>query len=89
MNLFGEPDGDAERERQLAELVAAVRQAQQAVRKLRRCRPNDDELKLLFGRLEVVRLEVEQMRRRQRAVPFEDIDPKWTALLPWRMIPEC
>jgi hypothetical protein len=51
-------------------------------------RDNVKEAKLLFGRLEAVRLEVEQMRR-NGAVPFKEIDPKWTGLLPWRVVPEC
>jgi hypothetical protein len=51
-------------------------------------REGDNEVKLLFGRLEAIRLEVEQMRR-NGAIPFEEIDPKWTGLLPWRMVPGC
>ena len=89
MNLFGHPDGAAERERQLAELLEMVRQAQQVARLLCNSRPHDNQAKLLFGRLEAVRLEVEQIQGRQGAIPFEDIDPKWTGLLPWRMVPEC
>ncbi len=89
MNLFGNPDGVAERERQLAELLAAVLQAQQVARVVCNSRPDDHQVKLLFGRLEAVRLEIEQIRRGHGAVPFDDIDPKWTGLLPWRMVPEC
>ena len=89
MNLFGSPDGLAERERKLTELLEAVHQAQQLARALCNSRPNDNQVKLLFGRLEAVRLEVEQIRRSDGAVPFDDIDPKWTGLLPWRMVPEC
>ena len=89
MNLFGSADGVAERERKLAELLGAVLQAQQVARELCNSRPNDSEIKLLFGRLEAVRVEVEQIRRGDGAVPFDDIDPTWTGLLPWRMVPEC
>jgi hypothetical protein len=89
VNLFGNPDGVAERERQVAGLLDAVHQAQQVARALCNLRTNDNQVKLLFGRLEAVRLELEQIRRDLQATPFEDIDPKWTGLLPWRMIPEC
>ncbi len=89
MNLFGDPDGGAELERQMAELLDAVRQAHQVARMVCHSRPDDSQAKLLLRRLDAVRLEIEQIRRRHGAVPFEDIDPKWTGLLPWRMVPEC
>jgi hypothetical protein len=78
----------AERERQLTELSEAVHSAMQVARALCASR-GDNEAKLLFGRLEDVRLEIEQIRRSQSPVPFEDIDPKWTGLVPWRLVPEC
>jgi hypothetical protein len=86
VNLFGNPEGVAERERKL---LGAVLQAQQVARYLCNARPNDNQIKLLFGQLEAVRLELEQIRKSDGAVPFDEIDPKWTGLLPWRMIPEC
>ncbi len=89
MNLFGDPDGGAELERQMAELLDAVRQAQRLARMVCHSRPDDRQAKLLLGRLDAVRLEIEQIRRGHGAVPFEDIYPKWTGLLPWRMMPEC
>ena len=88
MNPFLSPDASAAREQRLADLLEAVRQAQQVARALCNSRDSDNQAKLLFGRLEAVRLEVEQMRR-NGAIPFEEIDPKWTGLLPWRMVPEC
>ena len=88
MNPFFSSDATAARERRLTDLLEAVRHTQQVARALCNSRDNDNEMKLLFGRLEAVRLEVEQMRR-NGAVPFEEIDPKWTGLLPWRMVPEC
>ena len=88
MNLFGDLDGLAERGQRLTELLEAVRAAQQVARTLCNSRPNDNELKLLFGRLEAMRLEIEQTRRGVVAIPFDDIDPKWTGLLPWRTAPE-
>lgn len=88
MNPFFNPDAAAAREQRLADLLETVHQAQQVARALCNSRDSDNEVKLLFGRLEAVRLEVEQMRR-NGAVPFEEIDPKWTGLIPWRMVPEC
>jgi RNA polymerase-interacting CarD/CdnL/TRCF family regulator len=89
VNLFGNPVAVAERERQLVELLQAVHHAQQVARSMCNSRQRDNQVKLLFGRLEAVRLEVEQLRRSNGAVPFEETDPKWTGLLPWRMVPEC
>ncbi len=88
MNPFFSSDATAARDKRMADLLETVHQAQQVARALCNSRDNDNEVKLLFGRLEAVRLEVEQMRR-NGAVPFEEIDPKWTGLLPWRMVPEC
>ena len=88
MNPFFSSDAVSARDKRLADLLEAVHQAQQVARALCNSRDNDNEVKLLFGRLEAVRLEVEQMRR-NGAVPFEEIDPKWTGLLPWQMVPEC
>ena len=88
MNPFFNPDAAAAREQRLADLLEAVHLAQQVARALCNSREGDNEVKLLFGRLEAIRLEVEQMRR-NGAIPFEEIDPKWTGLLPWRMVPGC
>jgi hypothetical protein len=88
VNPFFSSDATAARDKRMADLLETVHQAQQVARALCNSRDNDNEVKLLFGRLEAVRLEVEQMRR-NGAVPFEEIDPKWTGLLPWRMVPEC
>ena len=88
MNPFFSSDATAARDKRMADLLETVRQAQQVARALCNSRDKDNEVKRLFGRLEAVRLEVEQMRR-NGAVPFEEIDPKWTGLLPWRMVPEC
>ena len=70
MNLFGNRDLIAGRQRQLAVLLEAVEQAQQGARAL--CNSRDGEsdvktdVKLLFDRLEAVRLEVEQLAPGQR-----------------------
>lgn len=89
MNLFGNRDLIAGRQRQLAVLLEAVEQAQQGARALCNSRAGDTEVKLLFGRLEAVRLEVEQLRRANGMGPFKEIDPKWTGLVPARLMPDC
>ena len=88
MNPFFSPDAAAAREQRLADLLDAVHQAQQVARALCNSREGDNEVKLLFGRIEAIRLEVEQMRR-NGAIPFEEIDPKWSGLHPWRKVPGC
>jgi hypothetical protein len=81
-----DPEAAADRERQLAELLEAVQEGLQVARELCQSRPDDSGVKLLFSRLEAVRLEVEIMRRGHGALSFAEIDPKWTGLLPWRMV---
>ena len=87
MNPFFSPGAAAAREQRLAGLLEAVHQAQRVARALCNSRNGDNQVKLLFRRLEAIRLEVEQMRR-NGAIPFQEIDPKWTGLVPWRMVPE-
>ena len=92
MNIMGNRDPRAGRQRQLAVLLESVEQAQQGARALSNSRPGTDmkpDVKLLFGRLEAVRLEVEQLRQASGMGPFEEIDPKWTGLVPGRFIPDC
>ena len=88
MNLFAKPDSVPECERQLAVLIEAVDRAQNVARALSNSLDSGDEVKLLSSRLEAVRREVEQLRRVNRAPRFEEIDPKWTGLLPWRAVSE-
>ena len=83
MNQSGNPDLTAERNRQLTQLLETVERAQQVARGLCNARVGNDEVKMLFGRLEAVRLEVTQLHRGHRVRPFEEIDPKWTGFLPW------
>jgi len=78
-----DPSPMAERNRQLNQLLDTVEQAQQVARALCNSQVGNDEVKMLFGRLEAVRLEVTQLHRGQRLAPFEEIDPKWTGFLPW------
>ena len=88
MNLFAEPAGSADRSRQLADLLDALDRAQELARLLSTSRPDDREVKLLFGRLEAVRTEAEKIGFTQGMVAMEEVDPKWTGLLPWRTVAE-
>jgi hypothetical protein len=82
VNQFGDPALMTERNRQLNQLLETVEQAQHVARQLCNSRVGNDEVKILFGRLEAVRLEVTQLHRGHRIRPFEEIDPKWTGFLP-------
>ena len=86
MSPFAKPDAIASRERQVAELLEAVYEAQQLAIKLCQSPASAQEVKQLFSRLETVRLEVEQLHLGSAPVPFEEIDPKWTGLVPWRRL---
>ena len=103
MTLMGNRDLIAQRDRQLAILLEAVEQARRAARALcnsredadragsprsRGDRAGGDDIELLVGRLEAVRIEVEQLRRGNGMGPFKEIDPKWTGLVPWRLLPD-
>jgi hypothetical protein len=92
VNIFGNRDPNAGRQRQLDGLLEAVEQAQQGARALCNSQSGTDmktDAKLLFGRLEAVRVEVEQLRQANGMGPFKEIDPKWTGLVPGRLIPDC
>jgi hypothetical protein len=82
------PKAVADREQQLAELLQAVNDAEQLAIRLCNSGGSTKDVQLLFGRLEMVREEVEQFQIGVRAVPFEEIDPKWTGLGPWGTVPE-
>ena len=86
MSLFAKPDAVAARGRQVADLLEAVYEAQQLAISLCKSPSSAREVKQLFSRLETVRLEVEQLHLGNGAVPFEEIDPKWTGLIPWRTL---
>ncbi len=86
MSLFAKPDAVAARERQVADLLEAVYEAQQLAIALCKSPDSAQEVKQLFSRLETVRLEVEQLHLGSGPIPFEEIDPKWTGLVPWRTV---
>lgn len=89
MNLTDNRGPIGGRQRQLAVLLEAVEQAQQGARALCNSPAGGADVKLLFGRLEAVRLEVQQLRQANGMGPFEEIDPKWTGLFPARLTPDC
>ena len=73
----------AERARWLAELAQAIDRAQRLARTLARSERDAAEANELKGRLEAIRIEVEELRRGHRLILRREIDPKWTGLLPW------
>jgi hypothetical protein len=87
VSLFLKSNAVAQRDRQLAELLQAVNQAEQLAITLCNSPGSAKEAQLLFGRLERVREEVEHLQIGSGAVPFDEIDPKWTGLPPWRTGP--
>lgn len=83
MNRSGERPAAAERSRWLAELAQAVDQAQRLARTLGVPGGNCEPAKELYDRLELVRIEVEALRRGAWGASPIEIDPLWTSLFPW------
>jgi hypothetical protein len=73
----------AERSRWLAELAETIDQAQRLARTLGVPEGNCSGAKALYRRLELVRIEVEDLRRGGWATQRTEIDPKWMNLFPW------
>ncbi len=69
-----------ERGRWLAELAGAVDQAQRLARTLIVLKGSCAESEALYGRLEAVRIEVEDLRRGGWGARPMKIDPLWTSL---------
>ena len=89
MNRSGERPAAAERGRWLAELAHTIEQAQHLARKLSVSKGSCAEAEDLYGRLEAIRIEVEDLRRGGWGARPTRIDPLWTSLLPWRSCPEA
>lgn len=77
-----------ERGRWLAELAQAVDQAQRLARTLSVLKGSCAEAEDLYGRLELVRIEVEDLRRGGWGARPMKFDPLWTSLFPWNGCPE-
>ena len=86
MSPFAKPDAVTGRARQVADLLEAVYEAQQLAITLCKSPASAGEVKQLFSRLETVRLEVEQLHLGSEPVAIEEINPKWTGLVPWRTL---
>jgi hypothetical protein len=71
-----------ERGRWLAELAEAVTEAQRLARSLSVANGNHVEAEDLYGRLELVRIEVEDLRRGGRGARPAGNDPFWASLFP-------
>lgn len=83
VNRLGNRPASAERGRWLAELAQAIIEAQGVARMLSVARGNCPEAEVLYGRLELVRIEVEYLRRGGWGARPAKFDPRWTSLFPW------
>ncbi len=83
MNRLGTRPAAEERGRRLAELAQTIAEAQQVARSLSVSRGNCAEAEDLYGRLELLRIEVEDLRRGGWGVRPTRFDPKWANLFPW------
>ena len=83
MNRLGERPAAAERSRWLAELGQSISEAQRVVWSVSVSRGNRAEAEALYDRLELVRIEVEALRRGGMGARPTKIDPIWASLFPW------
>jgi len=65
-------------------LAVAIDQAQKVAWRLGVSDGDDPDAKNLYARLEMVRSEVESLRRGGWAGEHQELDPFWMKLLPWR-----
>lgn len=78
----------AERGRWLAELAHAITEAQRVARSLGVSRGNCAEAEAIYASLEMVGIEVENLRRGGWGVQATEFDPQWTSLFPWHGQPK-
>jgi hypothetical protein len=78
----------AERARWLAELAAAVDEAQGLLWRIGVLEGDDAGAKALYGRLESARAEIDCLRGVQE-LDREALDPEWMKLFPWDARPEA
>lgn len=79
---LGDRPSAVERGRWLAELAQAIAEAQRVAQSLSVLRDNCAEAELLYDRLELVRIEVENLRRGGWGARPTQFDPRWTSLFP-------
>ena len=82
MNRLGGRPAAAERGRWLAEPAQAIDQAQRLARTLSIAQGDCAEAEHLYGRLESIRIEVDDLRRGGWGARPTRIDPLWTNLFP-------
>jgi hypothetical protein len=82
VDYWGERPAAAKRARWLAELAAAVDEAQRVAYALSLSRGSCAEAEILFGRLDAVRIEVQDLRGAGRSARPARINPRWTSLFP-------
>ena len=88
VDRLGDRPAAAERGRWLAELAQAIGEAQRVARSLSVSKGRCPESELLHGQLELVRIEVEDLRRGGWGARPTKIDPHWTNLFPWKIRPK-
>lgn len=74
----------AERARWLAELALAIEDAEDVAWQLNAAETGGSEVRELYGRLEFLRAEVDDLRRNGWATCREEIEPEWGNLLTWK-----
>ena len=88
MNRLGDRPAAAERGRWLAELAETIDQALRLARTVSVSRGSCVEAEDIYGRLELVRIEVEDLRRGGWGSRPTRFNPLWTSLFPWNGHPE-
>lgn len=81
MNRFSDRPASAARAQWLAELAQAIADAQRLARTPSIPKANCAEVEALYRRLELIRIEVEDLRRGSWGARPGKIDPRWTSLL--------
>lgn len=82
MHQTANPTAAMERSRWLAELALALDQARHLATQLGLARGGSRDIEELCARLDVLRSELEALRRVHRSVPGREVDPRWSNLLP-------
>jgi len=72
------------RARWLAELAAALEEAQRFATLLGNEQPESDELGIIRARIKAVRAELESLRRAGLGELRREVNPEWTNLAKWR-----
>ena len=72
----------ARRAKWLAELAEALDEARRLMKQLGAAEGQLESVEL-YARIEAIRLEVEAIRLGRRYASRDELDPKWTGMIPW------